>query len=84
MSPLLITNIRMSTDTKDKGNIQASKLGLNLSEYIRLIIELDSATELLAMIKDGANKNLKREETKENMKNVYVDKNGHLQVKLRD
>jgi len=74
----------MSTDTKDKGNIQASKLGLNLSEYIRLIIELDSATELLAMIKDGANKNLKREETKENMKNVYVDKNGHLQVKLRD
>ena len=40
----------MSKETKEKGNIQAAKLGLNLSEYIRLIIELDSATELLKLI----------------------------------
>ena len=40
-------NIRMSTDTKAKGEQQASKLGLNLSEYVRLIIELDSATGLI-------------------------------------
>lgn len=50
MSPLLTTNIRMSKETKKKGNIQAAKLGLNLSEYIRLIIELDSATKLLKLI----------------------------------
>lgn len=47
---MLPTNIRMSKETKEKGNIQAAKLGLNLSEYIRLIIELDSATELLKLI----------------------------------
>lgn len=47
MSPLLTTNIRMSEETKQKGNEQASKLGLNLSEYIRLIIELDAATGLI-------------------------------------
>jgi len=40
-------NIRMSIDTKSKGEQQASKLGLNLSEYVRLIIELDSATGLI-------------------------------------
>ena len=51
MSPLQTTNIRMSTDTKAKGNNQAAKLGLNLSEYIRLIIELDSATSLIQIIK---------------------------------
>jgi len=51
MSPLLTTNIRMSTETKEKGNKQASKLGLNLSEYIRLIIELDSATKLIEKLK---------------------------------
>jgi predicted DNA-binding protein len=51
MSPLLTTNIRMSNETKEKGNMQASKLGLNLSEYIRLIIELDSATNLIEKLK---------------------------------
>jgi len=50
--PLLTTNIRMSKETKDKGNKQASKLGLNLSEYIRLIIELDSATSLIERLKE--------------------------------
>lgn len=48
-------NIRMSTETKLKGEQQASKLGLNLSEYIRLIIELDSATGLLGLLKSKVN-----------------------------
>jgi len=47
------TNIRMSNGTKIKGVNQASKLGLNLSEYIRLIIELDSATSLIKILKKG-------------------------------
>ena len=51
MSPLLTTNIRMSKEMKLKAEIQASKLGLNLSEYIRLIIELDSATGLIQRLK---------------------------------
>lgn len=51
MPPLQATNIRMSKDTKEKGEIQAFKLGLNLSEYIRLIIELDSATGLINKLK---------------------------------
>jgi len=51
--PLPITNIRMSEETKEKGNIQAFKLGLNLSEYIRLIIELDSATGLIEKLKQN-------------------------------
>ena len=36
---------------KEKSNKQASKLGLNLSEYIRLIIELDTATNIIARLK---------------------------------
>lgn len=52
MSPFPITNIRMSIETKEKGTIQASKLGLKFSEYIRLIIELDSATGLLDKLKE--------------------------------
>ena len=50
---MLPTNIRMSKETKEKGNIQAAKLGLNLSEYVRLIIELDSATNLIQTIKNS-------------------------------
>lgn len=49
-------NLRMSTETKFKGEQQASKLGLNLSEYIRLIIELDSATGLIKALKEGLKK----------------------------
>ena len=43
----------MSPDTKLKGEQQAAKLGLNLSEYIRLIIELDSATSLIDRLKSN-------------------------------
>ena len=50
--PLLTTNIRMSKEMKLKGIKQASKLGLNLSEYIRLIIKLDSATSLIERLKE--------------------------------
>ena len=46
------TNIRMSEETKKKGNEQAAKLWLNISEYIRLIIELDSSTNLIKLIKN--------------------------------
>lgn len=53
MSPLLSTNIRMSTEMKEKAENQALKLGLNLSEYIRLIIELDSATGLIEQLKNN-------------------------------
>jgi predicted DNA-binding protein len=48
---LKATNIRMSEETKARGEAQASKLGLNLSEYIRLVIELDSATAIIEKIK---------------------------------
>ena len=51
--PLLTTNIRMSKEMKLEGENQAYKLGLNLSEYIRLIIELDSATGLIKKLKGG-------------------------------
>ena len=51
MLPLLTTNIRMSKEMKQKAEQQAEKLGLNLSEYIRLIIELDTATNIIARLK---------------------------------
>jgi len=51
MSPLKVTNVRMSYETKTKGEQQASKLGLNLAEYIRLIIELDAATNIIEKLK---------------------------------
>lgn len=50
-----ITNIRMSNEIKEKGTIQAAKLGLNISEYIRLIIELDAATGLIRLLKGSVN-----------------------------
>jgi len=53
MSPLLTTNIRMSKEMKLKGTEQAAKLGLNLAEYIRLIIKLDAATGLINKLKGG-------------------------------
>lgn len=48
---LRATNIRMSEELRIKGEEQAFKLGLNLSEYIRLIIALDSATAIIEKIK---------------------------------
>ncbi len=44
-------HVRMDADVKIKGEEQASKLGLNLSEYLRLIIALDSATGLIDKLK---------------------------------
>ena len=52
MSPLLSTNIRMSSEMKLKAEQQAEKLGLNLSEYIRLIISLDVQTDIITRIKN--------------------------------
>jgi hypothetical protein len=43
--------IRMSEDTIKKGEEQAEKLGLNISEYIRLIINLDTATGIIEKLR---------------------------------
>jgi hypothetical protein len=42
--------IRMSSEEKTQGEVQAARLNLNLSEYIRLIIALDSATWIINSI----------------------------------
>lgn len=39
--------VRMDEQTKSKAEEQASKLGLNMSEYIRLIINLDASTSII-------------------------------------
>lgn len=52
MEKLFTTNIRMSKEMKIKGEDQAFKLGLNLSEYIRLMITLDGATKLIQKLKE--------------------------------
>jgi len=46
------TMIRMSEETREQGEKQAAKLGLNLSEYLRLIIELDAAANIIEFLKD--------------------------------
>lgn len=58
MSQRIYSEIRIShksdeekTEFKDKATQQALKLGLNVAEYIRLIIELDSATGLIEKLK---------------------------------
>ena len=43
--------MNISKEVEAKGNKQAEKLGLNLSEYIKLIIELDTATNIIARLK---------------------------------
>jgi predicted DNA binding CopG/RHH family protein len=43
--------IRMSDETRQLAEIQAAKLGLNVSEYIRLIIHLDSSTNVIERLK---------------------------------
>jgi len=58
MPPRIYTEIRISHKTEEekanlkiKANDQAAKLGLNVSEYIRMIIELDAATGLIVRLK---------------------------------
>ena len=43
--------LQMPQETKDKGIDQAAKLGLNLSEYVRLVIELDAATGIIEKLR---------------------------------
>jgi antitoxin component of RelBE/YafQ-DinJ toxin-antitoxin module len=43
--------IRMDDETRAKGEEQAAKLGLNLSEYIRLIINIDAATGIIEKLR---------------------------------
>jgi len=45
--------IRMSEETKKLAEEQASKLGLNVSEYVRLVIHLDASTNIIRRLKDG-------------------------------
>jgi antitoxin component of RelBE/YafQ-DinJ toxin-antitoxin module len=45
--------IRMNEDTIKKGEEQAEKLGLNISEYIRLIINLDAATGIIEKLRES-------------------------------
>lgn len=39
--------IRLGNELIEEGEKQARKLGLNFSEYIRLIIKLDAATNII-------------------------------------
>lgn len=43
--------IRMDDETKTKAEQQASKLGLNISGYVRLIINLDVATNIIEQLR---------------------------------
>jgi antitoxin component of RelBE/YafQ-DinJ toxin-antitoxin module len=45
------TMIRMDEEARQKAEEQAAKLGLNISEYIRLIIALDAATDMIKRLK---------------------------------
>lgn len=51
MSNKKVTNIRMDDETKALGSEQAAKLGLNLSEYLRMCIHLDVSNLILQTIK---------------------------------
>lgn len=44
-------DIRLSEEEKQKALEQADKLGLSISDYLRLIINLDAATGLIKLIK---------------------------------
>ncbi|MBU3111982.1 hypothetical protein [Clostridium lacusfryxellense] len=59
MSPRIYSEIRVhhktdeeKTNFKEMATKQASKLGLTVADYIRLIIELDSATGLIEQLKN--------------------------------
>jgi antitoxin component of RelBE/YafQ-DinJ toxin-antitoxin module len=45
--------IRMDKETRRKADEQAAKLGLNLSEYVRLIINIDAATDIIKKMREG-------------------------------
>lgn len=58
MPPRIYTEIRISHKTEEekanfkiKGSIQAAKLGVSFSEYIKMIVELDAATGLIVRLK---------------------------------
>ena len=44
-------DIRLTEEEKAKLQQQAKQLGLNASEYIRLIISLDTATSIISSLK---------------------------------
>ena len=48
--------IRVTDEEKEQATLQASKLGLSITDYIKLIIKLDSATSLIKVLKDGIKK----------------------------
>ncbi|HEY5563865.1 MAG TPA: hypothetical protein VIK72_19285 [Clostridiaceae bacterium] len=46
-----IVNIRMTKEMREQGEKQAAKLGLDLSNYVRMIIILDAQTHIIAKLK---------------------------------
>ena len=44
--------LRLSAEDKEKAEQQARQLGLNVSEYIRLIINLDASTNIINKLKE--------------------------------
>lgn len=45
-------DIRLSEDDKEQAQEQAEKLGLTVSDYIRLIIKLDVMTGIVQKLRD--------------------------------
>lgn len=44
-------DIRLSEEEKQKAQVQANKLGLTVSEYLRFIINIDSVTNIISKLK---------------------------------
>jgi len=45
-------DIRLTEEEKEQIQNQASKLGLNVTEYIKLIVKLDTATKIIQKLKE--------------------------------
>lgn len=52
MSSTSRIDIRLSDREKKKAQEQADKLGLTISEYFRLIVNLDAATNLIRILNE--------------------------------
>jgi antitoxin component of RelBE/YafQ-DinJ toxin-antitoxin module len=52
MSSTSRIDIRLSEEEKQQAQVQASKFGLSVSDYIRMLINLDIMTNIVQRIKD--------------------------------
>ena len=57
--PMKPRNIRMDDETFSMGAAQGALFGLNLSQYIRMIIHLEPATEIIKRLKNNNIENQK-------------------------